>query len=438
MSFSERVNEGVLPKVMKFINAKPVLAIKDGMIYAMPLSIIGSLFLLLAEFPWDPIKNFFVNVGWAPAMYQANSATIGIMALVVVFGIASTYAKNERVEPVSAGFVALVAYFLLLDWRIPAEEVEGGFVAGIPTNWIGSEGIIAAILIGLSVGYIYSFLLKREIRIKMPDTVPSGVANSFNALVPMGVVTLLSAILYGVLNSMDTSFLEIIYTVLQTPLQGMSDSIGMAFVVPLTIHFLWWFGIHGATTVLGVVEPLLLSNSVNNLELYKAGQLSFENGARALTAPNTNTFMTPTGSGMTFGILMFMIFFAKSEQFKTLGKLAFGSSLFNINEPIIFGTPIVLNPSLFIPFVLVPTFGYVSSFLLMRVGILALPTGVVVPWTTPPIIQGFLAGGWTWAVYQAILLVVSTAAYYPFMRQVDKQAYLLEQGMDEKEILEAM
>ena len=437
MAVSDTFNEKILPTVMKFINSKPIQAIKDGVLYAMPLSIVGSIFLLLAEFPWDPIKNFFVNVGWAPAMYQANNATIGIMALVVVFGIASTYAKNEGLEPISAGFVALVSYFLLLDWSVPAEGTEAGFVDAIPTNWIGAEGIIAAILIGLTVGYIYTFLLKRGLRIKMPETVPSGVANSFNALFPMAVVALLSAIVFGILNSMNTSFLEVIYNTLQTPLQGMSGSVGMAILIPLVIHFLWWFGIHGATTVLGVVEPILRANAGDNIKLYRAGELSLDNGAHALTVSNTNVFMTPTGSGMTFGIVIFMLFFAKSEQFKTLGKLALGSSLFNINEPIIFGTPIVLNPSLFIPFILIPLFGYVSSFLLMNLGILALPTGIEVPWTTPPIIHGFLAGGWSWAVYQVILLVISVVAYYPFMRQVDRQAYAKEQE-ENGEVAEAV
>ncbi len=139
MSFSETVNEKVLPSVMKFINLRPVQAIKDGMLFIMPLSIVGSIFLLLAEFPFAPVKDFFANVGWAPAMYQANNATIGIMALVAVVGIAYSFAKNEGLEPLSAGFAALVSNFLLLNWSVPAEGTETGFVGGIPSNWLGSS-----------------------------------------------------------------------------------------------------------------------------------------------------------------------------------------------------------------------------------------------------------------------------------------------------------
>src|SRR5690625_1528687 len=142
MSFTDRVNEQILPVIMKFINFRPVQAIKDGMLFIMPLSIVGSIFLLLAEFPWEPVKNFFVNVGWAPAMYQANNATIGIMGLVAVVAIAYSFVKAEGLEPLGAGFSALVMYFVLLEWQIPAEGVEGGYVTGIPTNWIGASGVI--------------------------------------------------------------------------------------------------------------------------------------------------------------------------------------------------------------------------------------------------------------------------------------------------------
>lgn len=427
MNFSESMQEKVLPLIMKFVNFRPVQAIKDGMLFIMPLSIVGSLFLLLAEFPYEPVKQFFVNIGWAPAMYQANNATIGIMGVVAVITISYSFAKNAGHEPLSAGIAGLVSFMLLLNWNIPTEEIVAG-VPGIPTNWVGSQGVVAAIILGVLVGYIYTFLLDRDLRIKMPETVPSGVANSFSALIPIFVVALIAAILYGILNSLGTSFLEIIYSTLQVPLQGVSGTIGMALIVPFAIHFLWWFGIHGATVTLSVVEPILRANLVDNAELYRAGELSIANGAHVLTVANTNVFMTPTGSGMTFGIVFYMLFMAKSEQFKTLGKLALGPSLFNINEPIIFGTPIVMNPLFLVPFILVPMIGYLSSFFLMQWGILPLPIGIEAPWTTPPILQGLITGGWQWAVYQVVLLAMSIAVYYPFARIADTAAYNEEQG----------
>lgn len=426
MAFSDTVQDKILPVVMKFINAKPVVAIKEGMMYIMPLSIVGSVFLLLAEFPWAPIKNFFANMGWSTAMYQVNNATMGIMGLVAVVSIAYAYARNEGHEPLAAGVAGLVSFMILLEWNIPVEGVEGG-ATGVPTNWIGSQGIVAALIIGISVGFLYSLLLEKDVRIKMPESVPSGVSNAFSALIPVALVALISSIIYGILNSMGTSFLDIIYTALQVPLQGLSDSLGMAIIHPLAVHFLWWFGIHGAVTVGAIVEPILRANLAENLELFRAGELSIENGANILTVANTNVFQTPTGSGLTIGIVVFMLFFAKSQQFKTLGRLALPSSLFNINEPIIFGTPIVMNPLLMVPFILVPTLGNVFGYFLIATGILPPAMGVEVPWTTPPIIQGFLVGGWKWAVAQFVVIVMSIAIYYPFMKAIDDRAYAEEQ-----------
>ncbi len=287
------------------------------------------------------------------------------------------------------------------------------------------------------MGYIYTFLIKREITIKMPESVPSGVANSFNALIPMAVVALFSVILYGILNANDTSFLDIIYTTLQVPLQGMSDSIGMAFVVPLAIHFLWWFGIHGATTVLGVVEPILRANLSDNAQLFRDGRLSVAEGAHII-AKNTDRMYQLGGSGNTVGLVVFLLIFAKSQQLKTLGPLTVGGTIFNINEPVIFGAPIVMNPLLFIPFVFVPTLTYLALYFLISTGIVSPATGVEIPWTTPPIIHGFLAGGWTWAVFEFFALVFSVVAYFPFMRKYDQQLLAEEQGASPEEAIEAL
>jgi len=437
MSFTDRVNEQILPKVMKFVNFRPVQAIKDGMLFIMPLSIVGSIFLLFAEFPWAPVKDFFVNMGWAPAMYQANNATIGIMGIVAVIAIAYSFVKSEGFEPLGAGISALVVYFLLLEWLIPAEGVEGGYVTGVPTNWLGASGVIAAILIGLFVGYTYTFLLKRDIRIKMPDSVPPGVSNSFSALLPMGVTTLVAAILYGFLNSQGTSFLDVIYNTLQVPLQGLSGSIGFAIVVPLTVHLLWWFGIHGATTVNGIIDPIMRANLADNANLFRDGQLTVENGAHII-AKNTDRFFQLGGSGNTVGLVVFLLIFAKSQQLKTLGPLAVGGSVFNINEPIIFGAPIVMNPLLFIPFVFVPLLTYLAFYFLANFGIVGPAIGIEIPWTTPPIIHGMLAGGWTWAVFEIFALIFSVAAYYPFMRKYDQQLLAEEQGLAGEEVADAI
>jgi len=425
MSFTDVMQEKVLPVVTTFTQLKAIQAIKDGMLFIMPISIVGSLFLLLADFPYAPVSDFFANIGWSPAFYQAHSATMGIMAIVAAVAIAYSYAKNDGYEPLGAGIAGLVSFMLLLNWNVPVEGSEEG-VTGIPTNWIGAEGVVSALIVGVLVGFIYTYLLKKDIRIKMPESVPSGVAGSFNSLIPIFVVTTISAIVFGIFNSFGTSFLDTIYNTLQVPIQGITSSLGMAIFYPFIVHFLWFFGIHGSVVVNSVLDPILRANLAENAALYRAGELTIENGAQAFSSGNIG-FITPTGAGMTFGLVIYMLFFAKSKQYKNLGKLSIGPAIFGINEPLIFGTPIVMNPLLIVPFILSPMIGSISSYLLITTGTIPPAAGIEAPWTTPPVLAGYISGGWTWALLQGVLLIMSVIIYYPFARAADKAAYQEEQ-----------
>jgi len=142
-----------------------------------------------------------------------------------------------------------------------------------------------------------------------------------------------------------------------------------------------------------------------------------ENGAYIVTDQFTAVFINLTGTGTTLGLVIFMAFFAKSKQLKELGKLSFIPSIFNINEPVIFGTPIVMNPFLFMPFVLTTTLVGVLMYGAIAFGLVPPFSGVTVPWTTPAIISGFLLGGWRMAVAQVIILGISIAMYFPFIKK---------------------
>ena len=242
------MNEKIMPVIMKFINSKPVLALKDGFVYAMPLMIAGSIFLLLAEFPIKQVTDFFASVGLKEVLNQAYACSFNIMALIAVIGIAYTYADNEGYAPLPAGAIALSSFLLLQPGDIVSQTGEQ--VSVILKAWCAGQGMVCAIIIGNLVGFIYCLLIKKGITIKMPNGVPAGIVNSFNALIPAVVITFLMTALYAILQlGFDTTFFELIYGTIQTPLQGLSDSlwgiIAVAFLVPL----LWWFGVHGASIV---------------------------------------------------------------------------------------------------------------------------------------------------------------------------------------------
>ena len=425
----EFFNNKVIPAIMKFVSLKGVVALKDGLLYTMPLTIVGSVFLLLANFPIQAVVNWLDSIGWIDPLNQAYGATFNIIALIGVIGIAYKYVKNEGYEALNAGVLAAVTFILTTDSFVVTES--GEIVSNvINKTWTAGQGMISAIIIGLLVGWIYSWFMKNDIRIKMPAGVPEGVANSFTALIPGFVIVTGATLIYSFFKFvLDTTFIEAVYAFIQTPLQGLTDSLGGVIVMTLMIPFLWFFGIHGSTIVGGIIGSVLTANSLANQAILDSGMaLTIENGGRIVTQQFLDQFINVTGAGMTIGLVIYMIFFAKSAQCKELGRLGGVPGLFNINEPILFGTPIVMNPFLAIPFIAMPVISGLILYFSIAVGLVPMFGGVMVPWTTPPIVSGFLVGGWKMAVLQTFILALFFFVYLPFIRKIDKMNLQAEKG----------
>ncbi len=371
------INEKVVVYISKFTNTKVIKALKDGMMFSLPFLMIGSLFLLIANLPIKSLNTLVAECGLADICSQVYSSTFSLMALFTVVGITYSYLKNDKISTAVNGALTGLAAFVLLT---PSSKVleNGEAVTGvISKDWTAGQGMICAILIGFLVGYIYSLCIRKDIRVKMPEGVPPGVADSFSSLLPTGIITIVCAIIYAVCHFVfKTTFAELIYSAIQIPLQGVTDSFA------------------------GVA-------------------LTVQNGGHIFTQQFWDNFLCMSGAGVVIGLVIYITFFAKSESLRSLGKLSIVPNIFNINEPIIFGTPIVLNIYLLVPFVLVPLIIGISSYLLMYFGILPLFSGVMVPWTTPPIISGFLIGGWKVALWQLVMIIISFVVYFPFIKKID-------------------
>ncbi|SNE99559.1 PTS system transporter subunit IIC [Streptococcus pneumoniae] len=291
--------------------------------------------------------------------------------------------------------------------------------------WFGGQGIIGAIIIGLVVGSIYTFFIKRKIVIKMPEQVPQAIAKQFEAMIPAFVIFLSSMIVYILAKSLTNggTFIEMIYSAIQVPLQGLTGSLYGAIGIAFFISFLWWFGVHGQSVVNGVVTALLLSNLDANKAMLASANLSLENGAHIVTQQFLDSFLILSGSGITFGLVVAMLFAAKSKQYQALGKVAAFPAIFNVNEPVVFGFPIVMNPVMFVPFILVPVLAAVIVYGAIATGFMQPFSGVTLPWSTPAILSGFLVGGWQGVVTQLLVLVISTVVYFPFFKIQDRLAY---------------
>lgn len=455
-SFSNFVNSKILPPVMKFVNTKAIVALQNGMIYTLPFIIIGSIFLILGNIPIPAVATAINNSGWGAFFNQAYVTTFSVMSLWASIGIAYIYVKNEGYEPLAPGLTSCAVFLMLQTLNIASPiktALSGGIKNGdtvvmsakavtenidklphalqsyieapvtgvINMTWLGGDGMIAAIIIGLLVGWIYSSIVKRGWTIKLPKQVPPAVANQFTAMIPAGLILISSMFIYAGFNIFaHTDFLQWIYKTVQTPLQGMSDSFGSAVAIGFLVPFFWFFGVHGGLIVGSLAGPLLQANSFENAQLYKAGKLTIANGAHVVTNEFYNNFINLTGSGITIGLIIFILVAAKSAQLRSIGKLELVPGIFNINEPFLFGLPIVMNPFLAIPFFLTPVVVSISTYCVIKFGIVPPLNGFAAPWTTPAIISGFLIGGWKMAIWQACTLLISTAIYWPFARKYDK------------------
>lgn len=418
----------LMPKVMAFVNTKAITSIKDGMMGTMPLLITGSAFLILSNLPIAAAAAFMQSIGISAIATKAYAATFNISAVLAAFGIAYTYAKLGDLEPVGCGFISVACFFLIQPNTVISES--GDIVGGvIDQNWTAGKGMIGAILCGLFVGFVYTWFLKNDIRIKMPAGVPAGVSNAFTALVPGAVIITVAAIIHGVTSTfLDTTLVELIYTAIQIPLQGLTDSLPGALLCTFLISFLWFFGVHGSTIVIGIVGSVFMANYIDNQALLDAGQaLNMANGGHVVTSQFFDNFIICSGSGITIGIVIYCVFLAKSSTLKTMGRLEAVPALFNINEPFLFGLPIVMNPIMAVPFILVPLAVCLTQYLAIATGLCPMYTSIVVPWTTPPIISGLLIGGWRTALLQIVCLVESFFIYLPFVRKMDLDNYQMEQ-----------
>ena len=394
----------LMPLAEKIGKNKYLIAIRDGFLLSMPLLIVGSFFLLIANFPipgWTDFWARFFGDNWASYFSKPTDATFSIMAVLAVIGIGYSFAEQMNVDKLFGAAIALVSWFLIMPYEI---LVDGGSsVTGIPLNWVGSKGIFVGIIVAFLSVHIYAWVNKKGWVIKMPDGVPPTVAKSFSALIPAGISILVFFIMNIVfaMTPYKNAF-NFIFTILQTPLLRLGNTLPAMVIAYIFLHLFWFFGVNGGSVVGAVFNPILQTLSADNLAAFQAGQAL----PNIISQQFQDLFATFGGCGSTLSLLIAMLLFCHSKRIKELGKLALIPGVFGINEPIVFGLPIVLNPMILIPFMLVPTINIVISYFCMSIGLVPICTGVAIPWTMPVVLSGFLATGWQGAVLQLLLLIL--------------------------------
>ncbi|PEH49214.1 PTS sugar transporter subunit IIC [Enterococcus faecium] len=416
----EWLDRAFLPMVTSVVNLRPLTALRNGMTYTIPIIIVGSLFFLFAHFPVDYIAQWIDKTGFSMYFKQVYQATFDVIAFWIVFAIAYAYAKEENIDRLPVGMTALSAYLLLIQPLNVQVEIDN--------IWTGGEGIIGAVATGLLIGWGYARLARFAKGWRQNGKIPENVWQSFTSLIPILAIvtfTLIGSAVFQQLFGMTV--IQGIWTYIQLPIQSLIDTLFGVLLLGFFVPFLWLFGLHGSAMVNGLVSPILQANSLANAEILASGkELTVANGGHIVTQQFLDQFMTVTGAGLTLGAVFFMMFFAKSRKYRELGKLSLLPAFFNINESIIFSTPIVMNPMMAVPFIFAPILSGLITYSALYFGFVPLFTAVQVPWTTPPILSGFLVGGVPAAILQGIVLAISFFIYFPFLKKIDSANFKKE------------
>lgn len=413
------------------VSKNPYLrAIRDGFVSCIPVVLFSSIFILVACVP--NILGYYWPANIEATLWKAYNYSMGILAILMVATIAKSLAENfnakltkiRQINIVSVMIVSIICFLL-----ISVEEIEGGF----SSTYMGTKGLLAGFIVAFIVPNIYKFCVKNNITIKMPDEVPKNISQTFADLIPLAM----SVLFFWIFDILFVKFAGMCFSawileVLKPLFTAADGYLGLAIIYGSMAMF-WFVGIHGPSIVEPAVTAIYIANVEANLLLFQSG----EQATNVLTHGTSYFVATIGGTGATLMLTVMFAFMAKSKQLKALGKTSIIPVACAVNEPILFGAPIVLNPIFFVPFILTPIANvWIFKFFIENLGM----NGFVytLPWTTPAPIGLILGTGFASLAFvlAPLLLVVDFIMYYPFFKVYDAQLIEEEIKNNDSEIKE--
>ncbi|WP_054776577.1 PTS sugar transporter subunit IIC [Lacticaseibacillus saniviri] len=395
-----------LPVAAKIGNQRHLVAIRDAFAYTMPLMILGAFAVLINNLPipgWANLMNSIfsekIKGTYIWTMFGGNiwNGTFAILGIMIAFLVAYNLGKSYDVNPVASGIVSLGGFFAV------------GGAAGMDASGL----FIALIVAIISVEMFRRLSGNKHLVIKMPDGVPPAVAASFAALLPAMITISVVALVTTFFNAAHVeNVVTAFYAAVQKPFMGMANSYPTALLLAFITPFLWFFGLHGANMIEPFMQTINAPAITANLAAMKAGK----DIPYIVNKPLFDSFVNMGGTGVTISLIIAIFLVGrKNKAYMTVTSLATAPGIFNINEPLMFGLPIVLNPILFVPFILAPMVCITVAYVATAVGFMPACT-VMAPWVTPPIIGGIIAtASWQGGVIAALNIVLATLIYLPFV-----------------------
>ena len=443
------LEEKFVPFAAALGNQRHLVAIRDAFVVIMPVTIVGALAVLINNIQgvfaenglnvmsiYNGYSNFLKTTGIGDVMTAVNKGSINMMAVLLVAALGYEMAAGMDGDGIATSIVSLTCYLglapavqtLTTSYATSAAdgsslesiEVATSTIAsgGIAGSKLDSNGMFVGMLLTIAVSEIFVRLSRNDkLKITLPDGVPPAVAGSFTVLIP-AIFTVIIVVAAGIYVDKLTgmNIWDIIQKFVSAPLNSVADTLGTAILVEVLVHVLWVFGLHGANIVSAVTTPIFTPMGIENTA-------AFENHE---PIPNIVSsvamFARLGGSGATLGLIIAVLLFSKVQSERTVISISVAPGLFEINEPITFGMPIVMNPTYMLPFIVGPTVLAALTYILMKGNIIERGC-LSIPWVTPPVLAGFLmtGGGFKAAIYQVITIILDTILWVPFVMMSNKQ-----------------
>ncbi len=412
----------------KFASNEVFSTISSGMMVGMSLLMIGAVIQVICAlgnliFGWDPASASY------QAFYLPYKLTTGLMGFFMCFSIAFNYAKRKKLNQLQAGYTAIVCYILVVAPPVSASTLaaDGSILStfdALNLGNLGTGGMFVAMIVGICSVMISNFVIKHDWTLKLPDVVPEGIAHSFNAIIPMGVNIIVwygISLIISTLSGGALTLSSLITLILSVPVGYLTSTPGM-FIVLALAQLCWFFGIHGTSVIFtAIMVPYITAYTTNGMLAASGEALMwfpiFLYGANGICG----------GAGNTL-VLSIMGLKSKSERIRAVSKASVGPGFFGINEPAIFGYPIMYNGIFLIPFILCPIVVAVFMLIAYTFGLMAYPQ-VLIMTTLPVVFSSFLNSlDWRNAVFALLMFPVCWAVWYPFFKVYEKQCIAEEEA----------
>lgn len=424
-------------------NERHFAAVKNGFAVIMPIILVGSFCTLFSSMVCNTSEGYISianipGMAWLgnfrPMFDAASYGTMTLLSFAAVIAISSELAKSYGIEDKVLPILALGSYVSLCSTSVTTEVngIEQVVSSVLASRYTGSEGLFVAMFTALATAELYCRFVKTDkFAIRLPDAVPANVGRSFTVLFP-SVFTVFIISGFGMVFNwiFKMTLFDAISRMIQAPLANVVGSLpGYVFIMSLTC-VLWFFGIHGSSVLKPVYSAFTFGALAVNAEAYLAG----EPIPYILNSPFQNCFTITTGAGITGGLIIAILLFSKREDYRSIAKLSLPCAIFNINEPLIFGLPIVMNPIMGIPFIIAPAVTSVLGYVLTDIGFCGRMIAEA-PWTTPPFLKAFLSSGGSVGagIAELLAIAVATLIYIPFVLISNKEAAMEQQPANESE-----